>query len=179
MLSTNEKATWILRSFLLGMNTALLALLVNLNSYRLIKRVKLYYRAKAKIFFYVCRLFFDLFRFRSRFRLVWIVSNRQEQWSFSEVVELVVLEDPGHGRWRAPLLKLLQHFLRLQLLQAARLHLQLVLTLKVTNKVWGRCSTRDVPERPSPPAGTYQRMKYEQPEFLLKFMFAIRMLPQQ
>ena len=53
----------------------------------------------------------------------------------SEVVELVVLEDSGHGRWRVPLLQLLQHFLRLQFLQAARLHLQLVLTLKITNKV--------------------------------------------
>ena len=28
--------------------------------------------AKAKIFFDVCHLFFDLFRFRSHFRLVWI-----------------------------------------------------------------------------------------------------------
>ena len=29
-------------------------------------------KVKAEIFFDVCRLFFDLFRFQSRFRLVWM-----------------------------------------------------------------------------------------------------------
>ena len=54
--------------------------------------------AKAKIFFYVCRLFFDLSRFRSHFLFVWICPYTgvvEASWLLSSAFDETVVEKSG------------------------------------------------------------------------------------